>query len=293
MNKLCLGTVQLGMKYGIRNELGRQPTEEESFAVLNAAKKSGILYLDTASVYGEAESLLGHFGVEREGFHVISKLPPWRGGGIEKGAVLLEIEASLQRLKTKQLYGYILHRAEDMHNKMVVQGMITAKEKGYTEHIGVSVYEPEEALRVVQSGVWDMVQIPYNALDQRLDATDFFEQARKNHVKVFARSAFLQGLLLMEPEQLPSHLKKAGAYIEKFHQIVARNQYTPEAGAMLYSYCHPGIDYVVFGVDTTEQLARNLEVCGKMEHFSACWQELHGAFPDVPREIIVPSLWIQ
>ena len=293
MSKLCLGTVQLGMKYGVNNELGRQPTEEESFAVLRAAKKGGVIFLDTASVYGEAETLLGHFGVEQAGFHIISKLRPWGQQETDKEAVLLEIESSLQRLKIKQLYGYMLHRAEDMNREAVVQGMVTAKKEGLVKHIGVSVYEPEEALQVVQSGIWDMIQIPYNVLDQRLDETDFFELAKKNHVKVFARSAFLQGLLLMAPEHLPSHLQKAGPYIEKFRRIVAKNHYTPEEGAMLYSYCHPGIDYVVFGVDTEEQLIRNIEVCEKAEDFNACWKDLNGGFSGVSREIIVPSLWRQ
>ncbi len=293
MSKLCLGTVQLGMKYGVNNELGRQPTEEESFAVLWAAKKGGVEFLDTASVYGEAETLLGHFGVEHAGFHVISKLRPWGNQENDQKAVVLEIESSLRRLKMQNLYGYMLHRAEDMNREAVVQGMVTAKKEGLVKHIGVSVYELEEALRVVQSGIWDVIQIPYNVLDQRLDETDFFELAKKNHVKVFARSAFLQGLLLMEPEHLPPHLQKARPYIEKFRQIVAKNHYTPEEGAMLYSYCHPGIDYVVFGVDTEEQLIRNVEVCEKAEDFNACWKELNGGFFGVPREIIVPSLWRQ
>ncbi len=291
MSKLCLGTVQLGMKYGVKNELGRQPTEEESFAVLRAAKEGGVEFLDTASVYGEAETLLGHFGVRQAGFHVISKLCPWGKQNNDKDAVVLEVEASLQRLKIKQLYGYMLHRAEDMNRGSVAQGMVTAKERGLVKHIGVSVYEPEEALRVVWSGVWDMIQIPYNVLDQRLDETDFFALAKEKHVKVFARSAFLQGLLLMEPEQLPPHLQKARPYIEKFRQIVAKKHYTPEEGAMLYSYCHPGIDYVVFGVDTEEQFIKDIEICNKAMSFGDCWKDIRGAFMDVPRDVIVPSLW--
>ncbi len=291
MSKLCLGTVQIGMKYGVNNALGRQPTEEESFAVLRAAKKGGVRYLDTASAYGEAETLLGRFGIEKAGFQVISKLRPGLETCTEENVVLWEIEASLHRLNVRQLYGYMLHRAEDMENDAIIQGMLAAKEKEYVKHVGVSVYEPEEALRAVQSGIWDMVQIPYNVLDQRLDATEFFEMAKTKNIKVFARSVFLQGLLLMEPEQLPPHLMKARPYIERFHQIMTQHQCMPEEGAMLYSYCHPGIDFVVFGVDTEAQLARNLEVCDKAKDFGTCWKELHGAFSDVAREIIVPSLW--
>lgn len=291
MSGLCLGTVQLGMKYGVNNALGRQPTEEESVTLLHAAQKGGIEYLDTASAYGEAEALLGRFGLEQAGFRVISKLRPGLGQDISEDTVLREIDASLQRLNVRKLYGYMLHRAEDMENSVIVRGLMAAKEKGYVKYIGVSVYEPEEALRVVRSGAWDMTQVPYNVLDQRLDESDFFELAKKNHVKVFARSAFLQGLLLMEPEHVPSHLIKARPYIEKFHQVIAQYQYTPEEGAMLYSYSHPGIDYVVFGVDTATQLVRNLKICEKAARFGNCWKELHGVFSNVPREVIIPSLW--
>ena len=291
MSGLCLGTVQLGMKYGVKNELGRQPTEPESFAVLRTARDKGIRFLDTASVYGEAETLLGHFGAERAGFRVISKLCPGLEQDTGEGTVLREIEASLHRLQMQQLYGYMLHSAEEMETDAIVRGMLAAKEKGYVEHIGVSVYEPAEALRVVKSGLWDMVQIPYNVLDQRLDATDFFELAEKKQVKVFARSAFLQGLLLMDPTKVPSSLSHARPYLEKFRAVLKRYEYTPAEGAMLYSYCHTGIDYVVFGVDTEAQLIKNTEMCDKAEGFTACWEALQGAFSGVPREIIIPSLW--
>ena len=291
MSKLCLGTVQLGMKYGVNNVLGRQPTEEESFEVLRAAQKCGIDYLDTASVYGEAETRLGRWGVNQAGFRVISKLRPGLEHETNEKIVLREIEASLQRLNVRRLYGYMLHRAEDMANEAIVRGMLTAKEKEYVKKIGVSVYEPEEAFRVVKSGLWDMVQIPYNVLDQRLDMTDFFELANNNHVEVFARSAFLQGLLLMEPDAVPSTLSGACPYLKKFHAILERYGYTPEEGAMLYSYCHPSIDFVVFGVDTEMQLVKNVEICDKAKGFDVCWKELRGAFSEVPREIIIPSLW--
>ncbi|MBQ8699417.1 MAG: aldo/keto reductase, partial [Schwartzia sp.] len=62
MSGLCLGTVQLGMKYGVNNELGRQPTRKESYDVLQAALELGIDCFDTASAYGNAETVLGDFG---------------------------------------------------------------------------------------------------------------------------------------------------------------------------------------------------------------------------------------
>lgn len=64
VDKLCLGTVQLGLKYGIKNEIGRQPTNEESFYLLKQVIDSGINTFDTASVYGNAEQILGDFKIK-------------------------------------------------------------------------------------------------------------------------------------------------------------------------------------------------------------------------------------
>jgi aryl-alcohol dehydrogenase-like predicted oxidoreductase len=48
VNKLCLGTVQFGLRYGINNQTGR-PTREQVFAMLDLAVSQGILCFDTAA----------------------------------------------------------------------------------------------------------------------------------------------------------------------------------------------------------------------------------------------------
>ena len=49
---MVLGTVQLGMNYGIAN-LDGKPDEEKSFSILRTALEGGINTLDTARAYGE------------------------------------------------------------------------------------------------------------------------------------------------------------------------------------------------------------------------------------------------
>ena len=288
-NKLCLGTVQLGMEYGINNALSRQPTEKESFAILQTAIDEGIACFDTASAYGSAEEILGRFAIKKFPVKVISKL---RANVRPEGAsVVAEIQMSLNRIGLTKLYGYMLHRAEDFYLPGMLHGLQLAKEKGLIERIGVSVYEPQDALAAVKAPAVDMIQIPYNVLDQRLDQTDFFELARKNQVDVFARSAFLQGLLLMDLERIPPKVAAARPYIERFREIIAPYGFTPLEAALLYSYSHSGISYVVFGADTVRQIRDNVKLVEKKEMFTECYQALRGKFSDVPREIVVPSLW--
>lgn len=297
--KLCLGTVQFGQCYGIKNERHRQPTVEECFAVLDAARARDIRYLDTASIYGTSESVLGSYGLEAKDFCVCSKLRPddtVRSAEEEARFVVAEARASLARLRIPQLHGYLLHRAADMQRPGVLEGLVRVRDLGLAVHIGVSIYEPGEAIAAAKDDRLDILQIPYNALDQRLDRAGFFKllQERKadNHpLEVFARSAFLQGLLLMNPAQLPAKVAKAAPFVRRFQTIAEEHGFPPHEAAMLYTLTHPGIDHVVFGVDTEEQLAENLTVAAKAGVFASCAAELRGAFDDVPREVVVPSLW--
>ena len=297
MSGLCLGTVQLGMKYGVNNELGRQPTKEESNAVLQGALDIGINCFDTASAYGMAETILGDFGLsERRDVHqrpvrIISKLRPNCPDDAE--TVLNEIRASLLRLHAKKLYGYMLHRVSDLFCEEIMRGLCQAKECGLVDHIGASVYEPQEAMDVLRDGRLDMLQVPYNALDTRLDQNGVFSSAREQGVEIYARSAFLQGLLLMEPEQAERNVSGAGVHIQRFQSIAAKHRFTPGEAAFLWSYCHPFVDYLVFGVDTAAQLKENRKILDKATSFASCMEELQQVFckADIPMEVIVPSLW--
>ena len=61
MAELCLGTAQLGMNYGINNKVGKLQ-KESVFEILDIAIANNIRMWDTASIYGEAEELLGEIG---------------------------------------------------------------------------------------------------------------------------------------------------------------------------------------------------------------------------------------
>ncbi|MEN9561731.1 MAG: hypothetical protein RIQ56_1004, partial [Candidatus Parcubacteria bacterium] len=56
-DKLVLGTVQLGMSYGIGNFSG-QPSRAQALEIIDRAWEAGIRTFDTAAAYGEAEIVL-------------------------------------------------------------------------------------------------------------------------------------------------------------------------------------------------------------------------------------------
>ena len=294
-SRLVLGTVQLGMDYGVANTHGA-PAKDEAFAILDAALKSGINTFDTAAAYGRAEETLGEW-IEARGLaskiFVVSKLRPnvlkKEDPEENEDIVRAEIERSLKRLRVERLDGYLLHRSEDIHKERVISGLQKAKDSGFVANIGVSVYDVQDAVRALALGI-DYIQVPYNALDQRLDRMDFFELAKKKGITVFARSPFLQGLLLMEPEKIPGHLSAARPFVERFKDIAGRYDVSTIEAALLFVYAHHGVDHVVFGVETLSQLQ---EISSIVPHSvqGGMVEEMKGAFSDIPDVIRNPSLW--
>lgn len=295
-DKLCLGTVQFGLEYGVNNKLGK-PDKKQAFAMLDLAVEQGIKYFDTAAAYGNAEEVLGDYIAQRclqNKLKIISKLRPNLIADDCKKAeevVESEIRASLQRLHVDALEGYLLHTPTNFYNKSVINGLQRVKAEGLVKNIGVSIYESKHALDVVSSKEIDFIQIPYNPFDQRLDKTDFFNIAKDNGVTVFARSPFLQGLMFMQPEKVPPQLNKAAAYLHEFRMIIEQYSLSRTQACMALSGLHPGIDYVVFGVDSLAQLQEDIAVFDKESDYMDCIKELRQHFVSMEKEIIFPSLW--
>ena len=287
--RLCLGTVQFGMHYGINNAIGRKPYHEECFLILKKAIEMGITSFDTAASYGNAESILGEFGIGNYGVNVISKFVAKPDFSDED--VKIEINKSLRHIGMSSIYGYMLHCPSDVDRMDLIYGLKEAKHEGIIQHIGVSVYTPEEAIHVIENDFIDILQIPYNIFDRRWDKLDIFSIARKKNIKIYARSVFLQGLLLMEAKRLPGKLSQLKSPLNLFQNICKKYGYAPYEAALLYAVSNTRIHKIVFGVDTVEQLVRNISVLGKFKDFGECYSVLRRNFWDIPARFIMPNLW--
>ncbi len=77
-SRLTLGTVQLGLPYGIANQTG-QPDYRTSLEIVAAALEGGINSFDTASSYGNGEQVLGQALAElraTDAVRITTKCPP-------------------------------------------------------------------------------------------------------------------------------------------------------------------------------------------------------------------------
>lgn len=291
----CLGTVQLGLDYGINNKTGK-PDKYVAWEILDEAVKNNMI-IDTAEAYGDSECVIGDYISNRnvKNISIITKIMP-RSLRLEKGLQDMTVESllmhSLERLGLSSVYGCLLHTPEELYDETVMDALDKCKSKGLVRAIGVSVYDYIDGINAVEDGRVDIVQVPYNILDRRFDTKEFTEKAKRNNVVVFARSPFLQGLLTCSQKEIPDYLSDVGLIIESIDRIVEHYGYSRIEACMLFSLSASFVDYVVYGVETYEQMMEDLSVQSDVEAFYECRNALIETAKQLrDNSIIFPSLW--
>ena len=72
--KFGIGSVQFGIPYGISNTSGQSTTKEVS-SIIGTAQQIGVHLIDTASLYGNSEEVLGECLPHDHKFNIVTKTP--------------------------------------------------------------------------------------------------------------------------------------------------------------------------------------------------------------------------
>lgn len=257
MHKMILGTVQLGIPYGINNSKG-MPTVEESMTILDEAYKFGIRVLDTAEAYGDSQKVIGLFNAQNptRKFEVITKYSSSKN---HTGSILDNIEHDLKELSVTSLKGYMFHNYGDyLTNRNEFVHLLGLKQQGIIKKIGVSVYTNEEIDGVLEDNDVDFVQLPYNLLDNNNLRLSVLEKLKLQNKEVHVRSIFLQGLFYKEMESLTPKLRALKNDLIKINDIANEASCTVSALAIGYALRNKLIDHVLIGVDNRDQLKNNI-----------------------------------
>ncbi len=287
--QLCLGTVQFGMQYGIASS-GR-PGKEDVFEIINHALKNDITTLDTAGGYGDAQTILGEFMAcaDRKKLNIITKILPNALNEVHENnyyATLKQnISDSLKQLNTDYVDSLLFHNAQYVNDEAALYALNKLKIDGFTKNTGISIYTPSEFEKAACSEYVDIIQIPYNILDTRLDKI-LLGCTKEIH----ARSAFLQGLLLMEEANIPNNLVTARPYIKKFADFCKKENLTRTQAALGFVKTQTKIEKIVFGVDNLTQL-KQIIYDFNSDTPALLLKELASEFTGIEEKIIMPPLW--
>jgi aryl-alcohol dehydrogenase-like predicted oxidoreductase len=257
-SKVILGTVQLGMPYGLgpwKNELMPEAT---AFAILDAAWDNGITTLDTSPNYGVAEERIAKFMRlnPSKRFNLISKFKSQDIDSKQKIFCLKTwIEKSpLIRVSSAGAISMLLHNENDIYSDIVVDAIQKFQTRGFFSSWGVSVYSQKVAMKAAATEHCQIIQLPFGILNQSFYADGVLEILSNQKKTIHARSIFTQGLLFAD------HLNAGLASDEVLKIIKTLSDLSAQKGLTLMQYAvsfvlsFAVLNGIVIGVDTSQQL---------------------------------------
>ena len=283
IQKLGLGSAQWGLNYGISNTFG-QPSSEEVSKIINLASDKGIKLIDTANSYGNSENVIGQNNLKD--FKIITKIS--LNNLRDKQFLTDKFYESLNNLGLKTLHGLLIHNCDELFSvdyQLLIDLLVNLKNQGLVEKIGFSAYNSNQINNGLNLFKPDIVQIPFNVFDQRLLNDGTLNILKNKKIEVHARSIFLQGLLIMNPAQIPKYFDKWKILLQRWHNYCIEIGSSPKSVALSFSSSQNLIDKVIIGIEKSTQLMEIIDLPAVSSNlnlsFLSCEEE----------DLIDPSFW--
>ena len=282
-NKIALGTANFDSSYGLSSGYFTEKNKVKNLLIF--CKNNNIDTIDTSPDYKNAENLLGNAGCK--GFKLITKIP-----NLSKVKILNEnfiketISRSLENLKLKKIYALLFRDPNSLmnNNLRLWQQAQVFKKVGVIKKIGVTVYNIKELNDCFDKLKPDIIQVPYNLFDRRLETSQYLRKLYSKKIEIHCRSVFLQGLLLKEKQELPLKFIKYKILWKKYFLWLQQNNLNSLEACMNFILRKKEISRMVLGVDSISQLEKILMISTKKI-----------SFPDftenIDEELIDPRKW--
>ena len=246
---------------------GREVTDAQADAVLNAVLDSGINFIDTAPDYGLTERRMGRFISSRRSEYILATKcgcdmqevgDTWETPHVwTRDRLMRNISQSLERMKTDHVDILQLHnpRGPEVDWDMLVTALGDIQKQGLTRFVGVSHVLPELD-QCIAMGVFDTFQIPYSCLEpQHYDA---ISRAAATGAGVIIRGGIAKG----GPDSAVPIQKRVDAWSAAKLSEVAGGM-TPAELILRHTLTHPGCHTTIVGTLNPDHLKANLDAAAR------------------------------
>lgn len=267
VSEIAFGGVEIGVPYGIGVQ-GREDmlSEKEAISLLHEALEKGINFFDTARLYGESETIMGKaFASKRQDIVLATKCRHFRdsSGALPpdyalKTFIQNSLKESLRELQTDYVDVYMLHYGDQeiLDNEVIAEVFQDLKNQGVIRATGVSTYLSSETETAIATGHWDVIQLPFNLMDQRHAAC--FDDAVENGVGIVVRSVLMKGLLSDRGRNLHPALADVERHIGHYHSLLGAGFPDLPTLATRFALSFESIASVLVGIDKPEYLHQAL-----------------------------------
>jgi len=294
VSALTLGTVQLGIPYGVNNTHG-MPTYEESAIILQTALDHGITTFDTAGNYGKSQEVLGRFFRENPAEKtLITKVEFSKESKTEIRDVLFQkVRNAAEVLGVTQLPGLLLHNETylDTYGDALISALRELKAEGLAANIGISFQDKSRMTELCDPDVFDCIQIPASMFDNAEIRRGEIRRLAESGISVYVRSVYLQGLFFRDPALLPPKIQSARKPLEKLHMLAEENNLSIAALAIGYLRDTEGIASLVLGCEKPEQLLESVSLIEQPGISETVRDKIHEISEELEPAVIHPWEW--
>ena len=254
--KVILGSAHFDKEYGILKK-NFQISDYQKIIKELKKRKTKIIF-DTSFGYENSFKILEKF--KNYNLNINHKILIKQSDTRFKEKILLEIKKVQKILRIKKINAILLHDEKIIHSKnfsKIYSFLIQLKKKNYFKSFGYSIYNyPVYKKRILRYKP-DILQIPYNVIDDRVSKEDLI-LLQKKKINIQARSIFLQGLLLLKYNSLPKKFKKYKKFWKKFDKQFSFKLNLKENFLISYAFKNKYINNVILGYTNTQQLKKLL-----------------------------------
>lgn len=269
-SKLSLGTYGWG---GVGPPQVRLEGDDNMLAVLRAAFRAGIRFINTAEAY-QNEHILARLipGAEPPDDLLIATTFG-HGKGFSAGQFRASAERSLRELRLEKLPLMFVHdpRSEDHMREIMgpggaLEGLRKLQSEGLVQYTGVATGTLTPLRIAVESNEFDVIQFPrlYTLLNQAAKTTGLLDAARARGIATLSASPF-GGHILATGVNVEQPLYTFAPALPEVTRAVGRmEQRASEFGvplaiaALAFNYTEPLIDVTVPGMITPREVEQNV-----------------------------------
>jgi aryl-alcohol dehydrogenase-like predicted oxidoreductase len=292
MKNLILGSANFGQNYGISNKTELSALEINK--ILIKAFRSEITTIDTSPEYGQAERIIGNFLKEnnlKKNIKIITKMPKNLSLKKEPEYIIKKtLENSIKNLSVPRIDTLLIHDIKDfmkVFSDKTLNLLNDLKKSKIVKKIGVSIYEKNDLKEIKNMIPINVVQLPISIIDQRPIENGLVNELKKKKIKVHGRSIFLQGLIFMNPNKIPSNCRSLKYSVKKIQDFCKKRQISVVKLCFMFLNTIKDLDSCVVGINSLKHFNEILVFQSSQPFKKICFK----SFASNNEEQIDPRYW--
>ncbi|MBI3608052.1 MAG: aldo/keto reductase [Nitrospirae bacterium] len=246
---LGVGTATFLPRYGLA---GEELNDSPQAALFQSAVEQGIVYIDTASGYGDSECVLGGMAdlLTSRRVRLCTKLTP--------KSVAEGLGESLRRLRRDHVDTLLLHsaRGDELTDQAVADALAAMKDRRHTQRTGASTYGAADAQLALGQPWCDVVQVEHSILNPSV--VTVLERAKRSNQEIVVRSVLCKGLLTARRHRARHLDASARTMLDRIESRAFEWGMDLEELGVRFALDTPGVDVVLVGISHPAELEKAL-----------------------------------